>query len=69
MRPNVPPPSIRPYLSFPLEKDKEEGVILFFHVNGPILYRKFFRAIHHVEKDQPPMYRTFFFTSKGGSSL
>jgi hypothetical protein len=27
-------------------------------VNGPILYRKVFRAIHHVEKDQLPMYRT-----------
>ena len=24
MRPNVPPPSIKPYFSFPLEKDKEE---------------------------------------------
>ena len=25
MRPNVPPPSIRPYFSFPLEKEKEEN--------------------------------------------
>lgn len=68
MRPNVPPPSIRPYFSFPLEKEKEEkkGVILFFHVNGPILYRKVFRAIHHVEKDPPPMYRTLFLPRKGG---
>lgn len=53
---------------FPLEKEKEEkkGLIIFFHVNGPILYRKVFRAIHHVEKDQPPMYRTIFVPRKGG---
>ncbi|KAH0988121.1 hypothetical protein GBA52_015298 [Prunus armeniaca] len=25
-----------------------------------------FRAIHHVEKDQPPMYRTIFLPRKGG---
>ena len=57
---------------FPLEKEKEEKkrFILFFRVNGLILYRKVFRAIHYVEKDQPPMYRTlFFFTLKGRSSL
>lgn len=24
MRPNVPPPSIKPYFSFPLEKDKDK---------------------------------------------
>ena len=68
MRPNVPPPSIRPYFSFPLEKEKEENhsFLLFFHVNGPILYREVFRAIHHVEKDQPPMYRTLFVPRKGG---
>jgi hypothetical protein len=35
-------------------------------VNGSILYRKVFRAIHHVEKDQPPMYRTIFVPRKGG---
>ena len=35
-------------------------------MNGPILYRKVFRAIHHVEKDQPPMYRTLFVPRKGG---
>ena len=47
---------------FPLEKEKEENAsfILFFRVNGLILYRKVFRAIHYVEKDQPPMYRTLF---------
>ncbi|KAK7239686.1 hypothetical protein RIF29_43337 [Crotalaria pallida] len=52
----------RPSFSFPLDKEKEEkkGLIIFFHVNGPIFYRKVFRAIHHVEKDQPPMYRTLF---------
>ena len=36
------------------EKEEKKGFLLFFHVNGPILYRKVFRAIHHVEKDQPP---------------
>lgn len=63
-----PFPSIRPSLSFPFEKDKEEkkGFTCFFHVNGPILYRKAFRAIHHVEKDQPPTYRTLFVPRKGG---
>jgi len=69
--PSLPPPSIRPSFSFSRGKEKEEkkGLILFFHVNGPILYRKVFRAIHHVEKDQPPMYRTIFLPRKGGSSL
>lgn len=60
--PSLPPPSIRPSLSFPLEKEKEENqsFFLFFHVNGPILYRKVFRAIHHVEKDQPPIVPFFY---------
>lgn len=68
MCPDVPPSLHKTYFSFPLEKEKEEkkGFILFFHVNGPILYRKGFRAIHHVEKDQLPMYRTIFVPRKGG---
>lgn len=71
MRPNVPPPSIRPYFSFPLEKEKEENhsflsSLLSCEQPSPILYRKVFRAIHHVEKDQPPMYRTIFVPRKGG---
>jgi hypothetical protein len=55
----------------PLEKEKEENqsFLLFFHVNGPILYRKVFRAIHHVEKDHPPMYRTILVPRKGGEVL
>ena len=50
---------------FPLpsrkKKEENESFLLFFRVNGLILYRKVFRAIHYVEKDQPPMYRTLFF--------
>lgn len=60
MRPNVPP-------SRKKEKEKKKGLILFFHVNGPILYRMVFRAIHHVEKHQPPMYRTIWVPRKGGA--
>eukprot|EP00268_Persea_americana_P063441 TRINITY_DN8231_c0_g4_i1.p1 TRINITY_DN8231_c0_g4~~TRINITY_DN8231_c0_g4_i1.p1 ORF type:complete len:105 (+),score=0.89 TRINITY_DN8231_c0_g4_i1:354-668(+) len=50
----------------PLEKEKEKkkGLIL---LNGPILYRMVFRAIHHVEKHQPPMYRTIWVPRKGGA--
>ena len=51
MRPNVPPPSMRTIFSFPIEKEEKKGLILFSDVNDPILYRKVFRAIHHVEKD------------------
>jgi hypothetical protein len=60
MRPNLPPKtSIRPIFSFsPKASIKKKGLILLFHVNGPLLYRMVFRAIHHVEKDQPPMHRT-----------
>ena len=47
------------------EKKERSDSLLFFHVNGPFLYRKVFRAIHHVEKDQPPMYLTIFFPRKG----
>lgn len=52
------PPS--PHKTLEKEKEEKKVFLLFFHVNGPILYRKVFRAIHHVEKDLPPMYRTIF---------
>ena len=54
-----PKTSIRPRFSLsPKASIKKKGLILLFHVNGPLLYRMVFRAIHHVEKDQPPMHRT-----------
>ena len=68
MRPNVPLPSIKTLFLFPpreREKEENQSFLLFFHVNGSILYRKVFRAIHHVEKDKLPMYRTIFLPRKG----
>ncbi|KAM7249622.1 hypothetical protein ACFE04_011453 [Oxalis oulophora] len=57
MRSNAPPLSIRPSFSFSRRKEKEEkkGFLLFFHVNGLILYRKVFRAIGHIETSYVPI--------------
>ncbi|KAL3622930.1 hypothetical protein CASFOL_033230 [Castilleja foliolosa] len=47
------------------ERERIKKGSIFF-LNGLILYRKVFRAIHHVENDQPPMYRTLFLPRKRG---
>lgn len=68
MRPNVPPPPIRLYFSFLLEKEKkgDQSFLLFFHVRT---------ALSCIERFFVPLRKTNFlcivpfFTSKGGSPL
>ena len=67
-----PSPSLHKTLFLFLEGERERREsILSSLLSCEWLYlvSKGFRAIHHVEKDQPPMYRTIFLPRKGGSSL
>ena len=63
-----PSPHKTLFLFPPREREKRESILssLLSCEKAPLLYRKVFRAIHHVEKDQLPMYRTFFLPRKGG---
>lgn len=57
----APPPPSSFFPSRERERREERIDSLLSCENGPFLYRKVFRAIHHVEKVQPPMYPVPFF--------
>ena len=68
MRPNVPPPPIRLYFSFLLEKEKkgDQSFLLFFHVRTALSCIERFFVLYTTLRKTNFLCIVPFFTSKGG---